>query len=165
MRTTLETSEDEHTQVMKNIYSNYSHCLTLILILVRDRKSSKVPEYNYGLKLHSKRVQLPSATLWVTFSLITTGTPCISIRPLFLKITTSPDLDYTQHEWRWKLHSKRVKMRTTLKTSEDQNYTQNEWRSELHSKPVKIRTRLKTSEYENYTRKEWKKFILPEPNC
>ncbi len=27
---------------------------------------------------------------------------------------------------RWKLHSKRVKMKTTLETSEDENYTRNE---------------------------------------
>ncbi len=36
-------------------------------------------------------------------------------------------VNYIQNEWRWKLHSKRVKMKTTFKTSEDENYTQNEW--------------------------------------
>ncbi len=30
---------------------------------------------------------------------------------------------------------------TTLKTSEDENYTQNEWRWKLHSKRVKVITR------------------------
>ncbi len=46
------------------------------------------------------------------------------------------------------LHSKRVKMRTTLETSEDENYTRNEWRWELHSKRVKMKTTLETSENE-----------------
>ncbi len=34
--------------------------------------------------------------------------------------------NYTQNEWRLKLHSKQVKIKTTLKTSEDLNYTRNE---------------------------------------
>jgi hypothetical protein len=34
--------------------------------------------------------------------------------------------------------------RTTLKTSEDENYTQNEWRWILHSKRVNMRTTLET---------------------
>jgi hypothetical protein len=42
-------------------------------------------------------------------------------------LETSEDENYTQNEWRWKLHSKRVKMKTTLETSENENYTQNEW--------------------------------------
>jgi hypothetical protein len=35
-------------------------------------------------------------------------------------------LNYTRNEWRWKLHSKRVKMKTKLETSENENYTRNE---------------------------------------
>ncbi len=34
-------------------------------------------------------------------------------------LETSEDDNYTQNEWRWKLHSKRVRMKTTLETSED----------------------------------------------
>ncbi len=42
-------------------------------------------------------------------------------------LETSEDENYTQNEWKWKLHSKRVKMKTTLETSEDEIYTRNEW--------------------------------------
>jgi hypothetical protein len=48
-----------------------------------------------------------------------------------------------------KLHSKRVKDKTTLETSEELNYTRNEWVSKLHSKPVKSKTTLKTNEEQN----------------
>ncbi len=37
-----------------------------------------------------------------------------------------------------KLHSKRVKMKTTLETSETENYTRNEWNWKLHSKLVNL---------------------------
>ncbi len=51
------------------------------------------------------------------------------------------------------LHSKRVKMRTTLETSEDENYTRNEWRRwELHSKRVKMRTTLEIREGDTFMR-------------
>ncbi len=58
----------------------------------------------------------------------------------------APSVNYTRNEWRWKLHSKRVMMKTTLETSEDENYTRNEWRCKLHSKRVKMKTTLETSE-------------------
>ncbi len=64
----------------------------------------------------------------------------------------SEDENYTRNEWRWELHSKRVKMKTTPETSEYVNYTLNEWRWKLHSKRVKLRTTPETSEDENYTR-------------
>ncbi len=51
-------------------------------------------------------------------------------------LKTSEDENYTRNEWRWKLHSKQVKMQTTIETSED----------ELHSKRVKIKTTPETSE-------------------
>ncbi len=53
-----------------------------------------------------------------------------------------------------KLHSKRVKKKTTLETSEDENYTWNEQRCKLNSKRAKLKTTLETSEAENYTRNE-----------
>ncbi len=62
-------------------------------------------------------------------------------------LKTSEDENYTQNEWRWKLHSERVKMKTTLKTNEDENFTQNEWRWKLHSERVKMKTILKTCEW------------------
>ncbi len=80
------------------------------------------------------------------------------------ELETSEEENYTRNEWRWKLHSnrvknsKRVKMKTTLEsseeleTSEDENYTRNEWRWKLHSKRVKLKTTPKTSEDKNYTR-------------
>ncbi len=46
---------------------------------------------------------------------------------IFLNIDSGPDLtDNTPPVIIPKLHSKRVKMKTTLKTSEDENYTRNE---------------------------------------
>ncbi len=66
-------------------------------------------------------------------------------------LKTTEDEHYTQNEWKWKLHSKRLKMKTTLKTSEDENYTQNDWRWKLHSKRVKMRTTFETSKGEKYT--------------
>ncbi len=45
--------------------------------------------------------------------------------------------NYTRNEWRFKLHSKRVKIQATLETSENSNYIPNEWRFKLHSKRVK----------------------------
>ncbi len=61
-------------------------------------------------------------------------------------LETSEDENYTRNEWRWKLHSKRVKMEATLETSEDENYTRNEWRWKLHLKRVNMKTTLETSE-------------------
>ncbi len=34
-------------------------------------------------------------------------------------LVTSENENYIRNEWKWKLHSKRVKMKTTLETSED----------------------------------------------
>ncbi len=45
-------------------------------------------------------------------------------------------------------------MQTTLKPSGDANYTQNDWRCKLHSKPVKMQTTLKPSEDVNYTQNQ-----------
>ncbi len=70
-------------------------------------------------------------------------------------IETSEDENYTRNQWKWELHSKRVKMITALETSEDENYTRNEWRWELHSKRVKMRAKIETSEDESYNRNEW----------
>jgi hypothetical protein len=44
------------------------------------------------------------------------------------------------------------------------NYTRDEWRSKLHSKLVKMKTTLETSEVENYTRNEWK-WIYTRNEC
>ncbi len=51
-------------------------------------------------------------------------------------------------------------MRTTLETSENENCTRNEWRWKLHSKGVKMRTTLETSEDENHIRNEWVTILL-----
>jgi hypothetical protein len=65
---------------------------------------------------------------------------------------TSEDEKYTRNEWRWKIHSKRVKMKNTLEMSEDENYTRNEWRWE---------TTLETSGNTKY--KSFKLLTLTEP--
>ncbi len=81
---------------------------------------------------------------------------------------TSEGENYTRNEWRWELHSKRVKMKTTLKrfkltlatgsllaldfaeaffssslSADFGNYTRNEWSWELHSKRVKLKLHSK----------------------
>ncbi len=39
-----------------------------------------------------------------------------------------------------------TRVETTLEKSEDEKYTRNEWRRKVHSKQVKINTTLETSE-------------------
>ncbi len=62
--------------------------------------------------------------------------PCLTFGPTLMDLEKLKF--YTQNEWRWKLHSKRVKVKTTLKTSKDENNTQNEWRWKLHSKRLNV---------------------------
>ncbi len=45
-----------------------------------------------------------------------------------------------------KAPEKEGEVKTTLETSEDENYARNEWRWKLHSKRVKMKTTLETSE-------------------
>jgi hypothetical protein len=121
MNTTLETSEDE----------NYTR-------------------NEWRWILHSKRVKMKntletSEEVQVSEILGLTNLMSGTSRHWSVQPCSAFKGNYTRNEWRWKPHSKRVKMQTTLETSEDENYTQNEWRWKLHSKRVKTKPTPKTS--------------------
>ncbi len=86
-------------------------------------------------------------------------------------LETSEDENYTLKGWKWKLHSKRVKMKTTLEMSEvltglgdlsiikmSQKYSApiEPNNNDITSIAAKVKLHSKWVKKENYTRNEWK---------
>ncbi len=77
----------------------------------------------------------------VVFSLVLQGVVHKSNRKLLSCVCLVLAFKFNQAPKSW--HMKRLaRVKTTLETSEDENYTRNEWRWKLHSKRVKMKTTL-----------------------